>query len=80
GTNKTFKVYLESLVIPVFFYYILGVMVFVGSLGSMIKWMISPARGLLQAAYDHFLTNMLDKTNNHDVPIDILILQAIIMT
>ncbi|ABO46723.1 APC family permease [Francisella tularensis] len=80
GTIKTFKVYLESLGIPVFFYYILGLMVFVGSIGSMINWMISPARGLLQAADDHFLPNMLDKTNKHDVPSDILILQAIIMT
>ncbi|MDE4982386.1 amino acid permease, partial [Francisella tularensis subsp. holarctica] len=80
GTIKTFKVSVESLGIPVFFYYILGLMVFVGSIGSKINWMISPARGLLQAADDHFLPNILDKTNNHDVPSDILILQAIIMT
>ncbi|MED7818464.1 MULTISPECIES: APC family permease [unclassified Francisella] len=80
GTIKTFKVYLDSLGIPVFFYYFLGMMVVVGSIGSMINWMISPARGLLQAADDHFLPNFLDKTNKHDVPSGILILQAIIMT
>ncbi|ASG67974.1 amino acid:proton antiporter [Francisella halioticida] len=80
GTIKTFKIYLNSLGIPVFFYYLLGIMVVVGSIGSMINWMISPARGLLQAADDHFLPNFLDKTNKHDVPGGILILQAIIMT
>ncbi|AIT08714.1 amino acid:proton antiporter [Candidatus Francisella endociliophora] len=80
GTIKTFRVYLDNLGIPVFFYYLLGLMVVVGSIGSMINWMISPARGLLQAADDHFLPDALDKTNKHDVPSGILILQAIIMT
>ena len=80
GTIKTFKVYLDNLGIPVFFYYLLGMMVVIGSIGSMINWMISPARGLLQAADDHFLPDFLDKTNKHDVPSGILILQAIIMT
>ncbi len=66
--------------IPHFFYYVLGMMIVIGSIGSMINWMISPARGLLQAADDHFLPGVLDKTNKHDVPSGILILQAIIMT
>ncbi|MDE4978476.1 amino acid:proton antiporter, partial [Francisella tularensis subsp. holarctica] len=48
GTIKTFKVYLEILGIPVFFYYIMGWMVFVGKIGSMINWKNSPARGLHQ--------------------------------
>ncbi|AXA33953.1 APC family permease [Francisella adeliensis] len=80
GTIKTFKIYLEDLGIPMFFYYALGMMIIVGSVGSMINWMISPARGLLQAADDHFLPKILDKKNSHDVPSGILILQAIIMT
>lgn len=80
GTIKTFKIYIEDFGIPVYFYYILGIMIVVGSVGSMINWMISPARGLLQAADDNFLPKALDKTNSHDVPSGILILQAIIMT
>ncbi|KEI35801.1 APC family permease [Allofrancisella frigidaquae] len=80
GTIKAFKVYLDSFSIPIFFYYLLGIMIIVGSVGSMINWMISPARGLLQAADSHFLPKILDKTNKHDVPNGILILQAIIMT
>ena len=80
GTIKTFKIYLDNMGIPHFFYYILGMMIVVGSIGSMINWMISPARGLLQAADDHFLPDALDKTNKHDVPSGILILQAVIMT
>ena len=80
GTIKTFRIYLDNLGIPHFFYYVLGMMIVIGSIGSMINWMISPARGLLQAADDHFLPNTLDKVNKHDVPSGILILQAIIMT
>jgi amino acid transporter len=80
GTIKTFRIYLDNMGIPHFFYYVLGMMIVIGSIGSMINWMISPARGLLQAADDHFLPGVLDKTNKHDVPSGILILQAIIMT
>ena len=80
GTIKTFKIYLDNMGIPSFFYYVLGIMIVVGSVGSMINWMISPARGLLQAADDNFLPNALDKTNKHDVPSGILVLQAVIMT
>ena len=80
GTIKTFKIYLDNIGIPHFFYYVLGMMIIIGSVGSMINWMISPARGLLQATDDHFLPNALDKTNKHNVPSGILILQAIIMT
>ncbi len=80
GTIKTFRIYLDNMGIPHFFYYVLGIMIVIGSIGSMINWMISPARGLLQAADDHFLPGVLDKTNKHDVPSGILILQAIIMT
>ncbi|GAB4223196.1 MAG: APC family permease [Francisella sp.] len=80
GSIKTFKIYLKNLGLPVFFYYVLGLMVFIGTIGSMINWMISPARGLLQAADDNFLPKVLDKVNKYDVPSGILVLQAIIMT
>ncbi len=80
GTIKTFKIYLDNMGIPHFFYYVLGMMIVIGSIGSMINWMISPARGLLQAADDYFLPDALDKTNKYDVPSGILVLQAIIMT
>jgi amino acid transporter len=80
GTIKAFKIYLESYGIPTPIYYILGIMIIVGGVGSMINWMISPAKGLLQAADEHFLPDFLDKTNSSGVPSGILVLQAIIMT
>lgn len=79
GAVKSFSIFLDTFGLSNFFY-ILVVMIFIGSLGSMINWIISPARGLLQAADDHFLPEWLDKKNKHDVPSNILILQAIIMT
>ncbi len=80
GTIKAFKIYLDSYGIPTPVYYILGIMIIVGGVGSMINWIISPAKGLLQAAEEHFLPDFLDKTNKHGVPSGILVLQAIIMT
>jgi amino acid transporter len=79
GAVKSFRVFLDAFGLSEFFY-IIVIMIFIGSLGSMINWMISPARGLFQAADDGFLPKWLTKTNEHDVPSNILILQAIIMT
>jgi glutamate:GABA antiporter len=55
-------------------------MILIGSLGGIINWIISPAQGLLQAAEDNFLPKWSKKLNKYDVPVNILWLQAIIVT
>lgn len=55
---------------------LLTVMIVVGSIGGMINWLISPARGLLQAGERGFLPKSLCKTNSADMPANILIAQA----
>jgi amino acid transporter len=62
------------------FFPILVCMVIIGSLGEMINWMISPARGLFQASEDHFLPEFLHKRNRHGVPSRVALIQAVIMT
>lgn len=55
-------------------------MVLIGSIGELVNWMISPTRGLAQAAEDHFLPPLLLKKNKHDIAHNIAILQAVVVT
>lgn len=59
---------------------ILTLMILLGSLGGMINWVISPAKGLLQAAQIGYLPKSLTKLNRHGVAGRILILQALLVT
>ena len=59
---------------------VLVVMILLGSLGSMINWIISPAKGLFQAAEQGYLPAGLAKKNSKNVPANILILQAILVS
>lgn len=59
---------------------VIVVMLVVGSLGGMINWIISPAKGLLQAAEHGFLPEFFHKTNKYGVPSRLLISQAILVT
>lgn len=70
-----FHVYHLSWMLPV-----LAVTLFVGSVGGMINWVISPARGLLHAAEDHFLPKFFSKTNRHGVASNLLLIQAALVS
>lgn len=59
---------------------VLVALLLLGSLGSMINWIISPAKGLLMAAKHDFLPQFLCKQNKHGIASRILILQAILVT
>ncbi|PHQ78555.1 MAG: amino acid permease [Coxiella sp. (in: Bacteria)] len=59
---------------------ILGVMIFIGGLGSMVNWMISPAKGLLLAGQNGYLPKKLCKLNQHGVAGNILITQAVLVS
>lgn len=79
GVMQAFESFLES--------YQLGwalpiviVLLLIGSLGGMVNWIISPAKGLLVASEHGFLPNWLHKRNRHDVASNILILQAVLVT
>ncbi len=79
GIMQAFQAYLSafhlSFIMPV-----LTVLLLLGSLGGMINWIISPAKGLLHAAEDGYLPKFLQKRNTHDVAKNLLLLQAVIVT
>jgi amino acid transporter len=58
----------------------IGVMILIGSVGSLVNWMVSPAKGLLQAAEDGFIPHYLQRVNKAGVPQRLLIVQALIVT
>ncbi len=59
---------------------IITFLVIIGTVGGIVSFMISPARGLLQAAEHNYLPSFLKKTNQHGVASRLLILQAIIIS
>lgn len=56
------------------------ILLLLGSLGSMVNWIISPAKGLLLASDDGFLPKWLYRLNKHGIASRVLILQAVLVT
>ncbi len=79
GVMQTFKYFFHGYhadyLLPV-----IVVLLLIGSIGGMINWIISPAKGLLMASKHGFLPKYLAVVNKHNVPHRVLILQAIIVT
>lgn len=73
--NNFFQAYHLSWLMP-----ILVLLLLIGSAGSMINWIISPAKGLLMAATHDFLPQFMCKINKKGVASHVLILQAILVT
>lgn len=59
---------------------IMTLLIVVGSTGTMINWLISPAKGLLHAAEFGFLPRFFTKTNQAGVASNILLSQAILVS
>ena len=72
--------FFSSIGMPKGFIPVLTLMILVGSLGNMINWLLSPAKGLLQAAECGFLPKFFAKKNKYDVPVPILFVQAILVS
>ncbi|MEL7432127.1 MAG: APC family permease [Chlamydiota bacterium] len=58
----------------------LAVLILIGSFGSIINWLISPAKGLLHAAECGFLPRRFLRLNRYGVAQNILFLQAVIVS
>lgn len=59
---------------------LLAFLIMIGTFGGMINWLISPAKGLLQASEKGFLPHWLAVKNRHGIPVRILVMQAILVT
>lgn len=79
GIMQTFTYFFDAFHIS-WFVPILTLLLIIGSVGGMINWLISPAKGLMQAAEHGFLPPFFAKKNAHDVPSRLLILQALLVT
>jgi amino acid transporter len=79
GTIQTFAYFLEvyhlSWLTP-----ILTLLLVVGSLGGISSWVISPIKGLGQAAKHGFLPPFFHKHNQHGVAQNLLITQAVLVS
>lgn len=79
GTIQTFAYFLSayhlSWLIPV-----LTLLLVIGSLGGVISWVISPIKGLGQAAQHGFLPDFFQQHNKHGVPQNLLLTQAVLVS
>jgi glutamate:GABA antiporter len=56
------------------------VLILIGACGSIVNWLISPARGLALAAQHGYIPQKLAKENHRGVAYRILLLQAVVVT
>lgn len=59
---------------------LMTLLIVIGSVGGMINWLISPAKGLLQASTHGFIPAYFEKTNRKGIASRILITQACLVT
>jgi putative glutamate/gamma-aminobutyrate antiporter len=59
---------------------IVALLVVVGSLGEVSAWILGPSKGLLVSARHGLLPPILQRRIHGDVPVNILILQAVVVT
>jgi amino acid transporter len=60
--------------------YVMSILIVIGSLGGLVNWLISPTKGVLQAARDGFLPKVFTLENKYNVPLFIMVIQAVIVT
>jgi amino acid transporter len=70
-----FEVFHLSWLMPV-----LTILVVIGTIGSIINWLISPAKGLLHAAEYRYLPPFFTKKNSRGVPVNILLMQGVLVS
>lgn len=79
GTIQTFAYFLDafhlSWLTPV-----LTLLLVIGSLGGIVSWIVSPIKGLSQAAQRGFMPPVFEKHNKHGVPQNLLLTQAVLVS
>lgn len=79
GIMQTFTTFFHAFRLP-FLIPVLAVLIIIGSTGGMINWLLSPAKGLLQASEYGFLPAFFTVKNKQGVPVRILLAQAILVS
>lgn len=63
-----------------FFLPLIALLVAAGQTGGFSTWLLGPVKGLLVVAKDGELPPFFQKVNKHDVPVNLMIIQAIIIS
>jgi len=79
GVMQTFSAFFHAFHIP-FLIPLLALLIMVGSIGGSVNWLLSPAKGLLQAAEHGFLPPFFLAKNRYGVSVRILIVQAVLVS
>lgn len=79
GTIQTFAYFLNAFHLS-WCTPIMTLLLVVGSFGGIISWVISPVKGLAQAADHGFLPPFFKKNNKHGVPQNLLLIQAVLVS
>jgi glutamate:GABA antiporter len=79
GVMQTFTLFLSTFKLT-FFVPLLAFLIILGSTGGSVNWLLSPAKGLMQAAEKGFLPLYFLHKNRHGVAYRILILQAVVVS
>lgn len=79
GVMQAFQAFTSAYNLP-WLLPIIALCIVLGAFSQVGAWIIGPTKGLLVAAQDGSLPEFLAKTNAHDVPSRILILQALIVS
>ena len=79
GMMQTFHYYLAQYHLLVF-EKLLVILILFGSVGGMVNWLISPAKGLMQAAQDQYLPIYFCQLNQHSVPSRLLVVQGVLVS
>jgi amino acid transporter len=79
GTAQAFDLFFAAYHLSAIMPLIILMMLF-GSVGSMINWIISPAKGLLQAAEDGYFPKAFCQKNKYGVASKVLLTQAILVS
>jgi amino acid transporter len=59
---------------------LITILIVLGTFGSIINWLLAPAKGFLHAAEFGFLPKIFTKTNRYGAPQNVLLLQAILVS
>ncbi len=79
GLMDAFKIFFDQYNLP-WMTQVVACFIIIGALSSVSAWIIGPTRGLMVAAEDGCLPHWLAKTNEYDAPVNLLFLQAILLT
>jgi glutamate:GABA antiporter len=79
GVLNAFEIFFKKFHL-LFLVPVLGLLVAVGQLGGFSTWITGPVKGLLRMGKDGQLPPILHKTNKFDVPVNLMLIQAIVIS